>query len=94
MPSKRSALEDALPRARYQGKQHQRWPMRLVASVLSVVGLLGLWQFIAHEPAISRHARPSLEHAEQQLQLSGAVDGRPGSGRNFNPFPNTSSGTS
>lgn len=92
MPYKRTLLEDAVPRARYQGRQHRRWPMRLVAGVLSVAGLLGLWQFIAHEPAVSRHAPPSLEHAEQQLQLSGAVDGRPG--RNFNPFPNTSSGTS
>ncbi|HEY7127123.1 MAG TPA: hypothetical protein VH540_24520 [Ktedonobacterales bacterium] len=94
MPSKNTALEDAIPRFTYRGKQHRRWPMRLVAGALSVLGMFGLWQFIAHEPAVSRHAPPSLEHAEQQLQLGGAVDSGRGSQRNFNPFPNTSSGTS
>jgi hypothetical protein len=94
MPSKSAALEDAVPSVRYQGKKHRRWPTRLVASFLSMAGLLGLWQFIAHEPALSHQAPPSLEHAEQQLQLGGTLDAPPGSGRIFNPFPNTSSGTS
>ncbi len=53
----------------YQAKKHIRWPTRIVVAVLSVGGMLGLWQFVAHEPAASAHSAPSFQDAEQQLQL-------------------------
>lgn len=61
------------PRA-YQGKKKQRWPTRIVVALVSVLGLLGLWQFVAHEPAVSAHSAPSFQDAEQQLQLGNPSD--------------------
>jgi hypothetical protein len=62
----------------YQGKKKQRWPTRLVVAALSVGGMLGLWQFVAHEPAVSAHGTPSFQDAEQQLQLGNSNDGSSG----------------
>jgi hypothetical protein len=93
MPLRNASLEEAVPRPTYQGTKHRRWPMRLVAGAVALAGLLGLWQFIAHEPAATHHAPASLQHAEDQLQLGGTLDSGRGQ-RNFAPFPNTSSGTS
>jgi hypothetical protein len=56
----------------YQGKKKQRWPTRIVVALVSVGGLLGLWQFVAHEPPAAAHETPSFEDAEQQLQLGPA----------------------
>lgn len=85
----------AAPR-RYQSKKHQRWPMRILISMLSLGGMLGIWQFVAHEPAASAHSTPSFQDAEQQLQLGNNNNNVQGD----NPFqsapgaPNTSSGVS
>jgi len=58
------------PAPKYQGKKKkQRWPTRIVLALVSVAGVLGLWQFIAHEPPVSAHTAPSFQDAEQQLQL-------------------------
>ena len=75
---------------RYQANPKRRWPMRIVVALLSVGGLLGLWQFVAHEQVASAHDTPSIQDAEQQLQLGGnqgPYQGAPSA-------PNTVSGTS
>ena len=85
----------AAPR-RYQGKKHQRWPMRILVSALSLGGMLGIWQFVAHEPAASARGTPSFQDAEQQLQLGN----NNGTSQGTDPFqnapsaPNTVSGVS
>lgn len=56
----------------YQGKKKQRWPTRIVVALVSVGGLLGLWQFVAHETPAAAHETPSFQDAEQQLQLGPA----------------------
>jgi hypothetical protein len=92
MPAKKATHTEEGLRPTYQGKRHRRWPLRVLVGVLSVAGLLGLWQFIAHEPAATKHAAPTLQSTEDQLQLGAPVDaGRQG---NFAPFPSTSSGSS
>lgn len=75
---------------RYQAKPHRRWPMRIVVALLSVGGMLGLWQFVAHEQAASAKEPPSIQDAEQQLQLSGGLNSSQGT----LSAPNTVSGTS
>jgi hypothetical protein len=66
--------------------------MRIVVGLLSVGGMLGLWQFVAHEQTASAQEPPSIQDAEQQLQL--------GSGQDSSSFqgapsaPHTFSGTS
>lgn len=85
---------DFRPAPRPNQKLKRRWPMRAVLSVLSVAGLLWLWQFIANEPTTSAQNTPSLQNAQQQLQLgppSGA--GTPGVPPPNNP-PNVISGVS
>lgn len=65
-----SEPENARPKAgRYQAKK-RRWPARILMAVLSVAGMLGLWQFVANEPAAAAQNTPSMQDAEQQLQLS------------------------
>ncbi len=61
------------PRA-YQGKKKQRWPTRILVALVSVLGMLGLWQFVAHEPPASAHSTPSFQDAEQQLHLGNSSD--------------------
>lgn len=46
----------------------RRWPLRLVAGLLSLGGLLGLWQVVSHAPAAAAQPEPTLQSAEQQLQ--------------------------
>ena len=75
---------------RYQAKPHRRWPMRIVAGLLSVGGMLGLWQFVAHEQAVSAKEPPSIQDADQQLQLGSGQN----SSQNAPSAPNTVSGTS
>lgn len=65
--------------------------MRLVAALLSVGGLLGLWQFVAHEQIASAHDTPTIQDADQQLQLGGQ---NASSFQNAPSAPNTVSGTS
>ncbi len=60
---------DFRPAPRPNQKQKRRWPMRTVLSILSVAGLLWLWQFIANEPTTSAQDTPSLQNAQQQLHL-------------------------
>jgi|GEM_PF-1419444 len=80
----------------YQAKKHIRWPTRVIVALLSVGGMLGLWQFVAHEPAASAHSTPSFQDAEQQLQLSNNGDGSQGyySSQNAPSAPNVISSQS
>ena len=85
------------PAPKYQGKKKkQRWPTRIVLALVSVAGVLGLWQFIAHEPLVSAHTAPSFQDAEQQLQLGNRSDGSSGifSTQNAPNPPNIISGMS
>ncbi len=66
--------QPSVPKA-YQGKKKQRWPTRIVIALVSVAGMLGLWQFIAHEPPVSSHSTPSFQDAEQELQLGAPNNG-------------------
>ena len=82
----------------YREKKHVRWRMRLAAAVVSVAGLLGLWQFVANE-APAAPATPTFRDVEQQLQLGNTnLQGQQGQQGQFNfqgaPAPNTSSGSS
>lgn len=85
------------PRAgRYQAKKH-RWPTRLLVVAISVAGMLGLWQFVANEPAAAAQNTPSMQDAEQQLQLNNNTgDGSAGwfSNQNAPGAPNVISGQS
>jgi hypothetical protein len=63
------------PAPKYQGKKKQRWPTRITLVLVSVAGMLGLWQFVAHEPPVSAHSAPSFQDAEQQLQLGNSGNG-------------------
>jgi heme A synthase len=67
--------KNARPAPKYQGKKKQRWPTRIALALVSVAGMLGLWQFVAHEPAASAHPAPNIQDAEQQLQLGNSNDG-------------------
>jgi hypothetical protein len=80
----------------YQGKKKQRWPTRIVVALVSVLGMLGLWQIVAHEPAVSAHGTPSFQDAEQQLQLGNPNDQSGGffSTQNAPSVPNVISGMS
>lgn len=81
---------------RYQTKK-RRWPTRILVAVLSVAGMLGLWQFVANEPAAAAQNTPSMQDAEQQLQLSNnSGDGSAGwfSNQNAPSAPNVISGQS
>ncbi|HLV97116.1 MAG TPA: hypothetical protein VKT82_00435 [Ktedonobacterales bacterium] len=60
---------------KYQGKKKQRWPTRITLVLVSVAGMLGLWQFVANEPPVSAHQTPSFQDAEQQLQLGTSSNG-------------------
>ena len=88
--------ENTRPKAgRYQTKKH-RWPTRILVAALSVAGMLGLWQFVANEPAAAQNT-PSMQDAEQQLQLSNnSGDGSAGwfSNQNAPSAPNVISGQS
>lgn len=81
---------------RYHEKKHPRWPTRIAVSAISLGAMLGIWLFVAHEPAASAHATPSFQDAEQQLQLGNNADNFQGN----DPFqgapsaPNTVSGVS
>ncbi len=77
---------------RYQAKPHRRWPTRIVVALLSVAGMLGLWQYVAHEQASAAQEPPSIQDAEQQLQLGGGPDSS--SFQGAPSAPNTVSGTS
>ena len=89
--------ENTRPKAgRYQARKH-RWPTRILVAALSVGGLLGLWQFVANEPVAAAPNTPSMQDAEQQLQLSNNTgDGSAGwfSNQNAPGAPNVSSGQS
>ncbi len=74
----------------YQGKKKQRWPTRIVLALVSVGGLLGLWQFVAHETPAAARQTPSFQDAEQQLQL-GPPPGTSGSSSTPSNTPSTSS---
>lgn len=77
------------PAPKYQGKKKQRWPTRIVLALVSVAGMLGLWQFVAQEPPVSAHAAPSFQDAEQQLQLGNSSEGSGSSGIfSSQPAPN------
>lgn len=81
---------------RYQTKK-RRWPTRILVAALSVAGILGLWQFVANEPAAAAQNTPSMQDAEQQLQLSNnSGDGSAGwfSNQNAPSAPNVISGQS
>jgi hypothetical protein len=80
----------------YHQKKKQRWPTRIILSLLSVGGLLGLWQFVAHEPAASAQSAPSFQDAEQQLQLGNSNDSSSGffSSQDAPSAPNIISGMS
>jgi heme A synthase len=92
-----SEPENARPKAgRYQTKK-RRWPMRILVAALSVAAMLGLWQFVANEPAAAAQNTPSMQDAEQQLQLSNnSGDGSTGwfSNQNAPSAPNAISGQS
>jgi heme A synthase len=81
----------------YQGKKKQRWPTRILVALVSLGGMLGLWQFVAHEPTASARATPTIQDAEQQLQLNNSAS-NDGSSNFFSsssaPNPNTLSGVS
>jgi heme A synthase len=89
--------ENTRPKAgRYQTKK-RRWPTRILVAALSVAGMLGLWQFVANEPAAAAQNTPSMQDAEQQLQLSNnSGDGSSGwfSNQNAPSAPNVISGQS
>jgi hypothetical protein len=53
----------------YQGKKKRRWPTRIFVGAVSLGGLLGLWQLVANEPVGTPHDTPTLQDAQQQLQL-------------------------
>ena len=53
----------------YRARRHVRWRMRVVAVALSLGGLLGLWEIVSHTSAAPAATEPSLQNAEQQLQL-------------------------
>lgn len=81
----------------YQPKKHRRWPTRIVVALVSLGGMLGLWQFVAHEPAAAAQSTPSFQDAEQQLQLGAPNnDGSTGtpSFQNAPGVPNVQSGAS
>jgi hypothetical protein len=59
--------------ARYRARPHRRWHTRLAAVALSLGGLLGLWGVIAHLPAAPARSTPTLQDAEQQLQIGGST---------------------
>ena len=92
-----SEPENARPKAgRYQVRK-RRWPTRILVAALSVAGMLGLWQFVANEPAAAAQNTPSMQDAEQQLQLSNNPgDGSAGwfSNQNAPSAPNVISGQS
>lgn len=81
----------------YQPKKHRRWPTRIVVALVSLGGMLGVWQFVAHEPAAAAQSTPSFQDAEQQLQLGSPNDsssaGTP-SFQNAPGVPNVQSGAS
>jgi len=58
--------------ARYRARPRRRWRARLVAAALSLGGLLGLWGVIARLPATLARSTPTLQDAEQQLQIGGS----------------------
>jgi hypothetical protein len=60
---------DFRPAPKPNQKIKRRWPLRTVLSVLSVAGLLWLWQFIANEQTTSAQSIPSLQNAQHELQL-------------------------
>ena len=80
----------------FQGKKKQRWPMRILVTLVSVSGLLGLWQFVAHEPAASAQGTPSFQEVEQQLHLGNSSESSSGifSIQNAPSAPNVISGMS
>lgn len=84
------------PAPKYQARKKQRWPTRIILALVSVAGVLGLWQFVAHEPPVSSHPAPSFQDAEQQLQLGHSSDGSSGifSTQNAPNPPNVMSGMS
>jgi hypothetical protein len=92
----RSINPDAAPKG-YRPRRHRRWPTRIVVALVSLGGMLGLWQFVAHEPAAAAQNTPSFQDAEQQLQLSNLNNG---GSTGTSPFqnapgvPNVQSGTS
>lgn len=94
MPSKQ---ENTRSRAgRYQARK-RRWPARILVAAISVAGMLGLWQFVANEPAAAAQNTPSMQDAEQQLQLNNTTgDGSAGwfSNQNAPGAPNVISGQS
>lgn len=59
--------------ARYRARPRRRWRARLTAAALSLSALLGLWELIAHLPAASARSTPTLQNAEQQLQIGGST---------------------
>ncbi|HEU5200502.1 MAG TPA: hypothetical protein VFU32_12760 [Ktedonobacterales bacterium] len=92
-----SEPENPRPKAgRYQARK-RRWPMRILVAAISLVGMLGLWQFVANEPAAAAQNTPSMQDAEQQLQLNNITgDGSAGwfSNQNAPGAPNVISGQS
>ena len=93
-----SEPENTRPKAgRYQARKH-RWPMRIFVAAISLVGMLGLWQFVANEPAAAAQNTPSMQDAEQQLQLSNNNTGNGSAGwfsnQNAPSAPNVTSGQS
>ncbi|HEY7349460.1 MAG TPA: hypothetical protein VH599_14185 [Ktedonobacterales bacterium] len=53
----------------------RRWRVRLGAGLLSLAGLLGLWQIVSRAPAAAAQQAPTLQNAEQQLQLGNGTQG-------------------
>ena len=85
-------IQQRRPPKGYQGKKKQRWPTRIVIALVSVGAMLGLWQIVANEPAASAHSTPSVQDAEQQLQLGAPNNGNGNGNGNgiFQNNPNTS----
>ncbi len=54
----------------YRARRHVRWRMRAAAVALSLGGLLGFWEIVSHAPAAPAQTEPTLQNAEQQLQLN------------------------
>lgn len=82
--------------SRFSPRPHRapkrRWPQRLVAGLLSLGGLLGLWQVLARAPTAAQ-PEPTLQSAEQQLQPGSGTQGWFSSQGAPRP-PDTSSGVS